>query len=240
MPLKAGCSRPVSSNQAGIHPDLRRVVEKHLRCGWQRPVAAHGRAVFEGCLPRLSEAAGRLILDAGCGTGDSSRRLARQYPDHLVLGVDQSSHRLGRRRLQAEPDNLLLLRADLQDFWRLLHDAGFRLQRHYLLYPNPWPRKQHLQRRWHGHPVLPWLLALGGALELRSNWPVYVEEFAEALLMLNIPCQLDRVQEPGLSPFERKYALSGHALYRLRADLRATTIPVPGPSVFPAEADRGG
>ncbi len=238
--MKAGQSRPVSSNQAGTHPDVLLLAKRHLQHAWRRPVSDHGRAEFERCLPTLAEGAERLILDAGCGTGDSSRLLARQYPDHLVLGVDQSSHRLGRRRAQPEPENLLLLRADLQDFWRLLHDAGFRLQRHFLLYPNPWPRKQHLQRRWHGHPVLPWLLALGGVLELRSNWPVYVAEFAMVLELLNIPYQRGQVAQPGLSPFERKYALSGHALHCLQADLQAAAIDVPGPSVFPGAAGKDG
>ncbi len=232
-----GHSRPVSSNQGEVHARLEHLVRLHTVTPWHRPPAGHSLQAFTRLLPRLRQA-DRLILDAGCGTGDSSRRLARIWPDHLVLGVDRSMHRLSRRRPNPEPDNLVLVRADLQDFWRLLHDAGLRLERHYLLYPNPWPKKKHLRRRWHGHPVFPWLLALGGVLELRSNWRLYVDEFEQALKMLAVPVSRFQVSEPGLSPFEYKYALSGQGLYGLRADLRATAIPVPGPTVFPVEGHR--
>ncbi len=214
------------------------MLERHWAHAWMRPVAAHTVASFEQYLERLQQARERLVLDAGCGTGDSSRQLARQFPDSLVVGVDQSAYRLRRQRQEKDPENLLLIRADLQDFWRLLHDAGFRLQRHFIFYPNPWPKKMHLQRRWHGHPVFPWLLALGGELELRSNWSLYVDEFAHALKKLGIAVRTEQARATGVSPFESKYALSGQTLYRLRADLRATAIPVPGPKVFPVADHR--
>ncbi|MEJ2385643.1 MAG: hypothetical protein P8Y54_14885 [Xanthomonadales bacterium] len=72
-----------------------------------------------------------------------------------------------------------------------------------------------MQRRWHGHPVFPDLLALGGRLELRTNWSLYAQEFAWAAARLT-----GRTIRPGelpaaeaLSPFERKYRASGHTLY---------------------------
>ena len=100
---------------------------------------------------------------------------------------------------------------------RLLRDAQIRLARHYLLYPNPWPKIGHLARRWHGHPVFPDLPELGGRLECRSNWRIYVEEFCFALNRLT---QCHAACEPyapdvALTPFERKYMASGHPLYRV-------------------------
>jgi tRNA G46 methylase TrmB len=97
-----------------------------------------------------------------------------------------------------------------------MHDAGIRLDRHYLLYPNPWPKIGHLSRRWHGHPVFPTLLDLGGVLECRSNWQIYVEEFCFAVQRLTrhpAACE-PYVPEEALTPFERKYSNSGHALFR--------------------------
>ena len=67
------------------------------------------------------------------------------------------------------PANAVLIRADLVDFWRLLADNGVRLARHYNLYPNPWPKIGHLARRWHGHPVFPALLELGGVPLIRRQ-----------------------------------------------------------------------
>ena len=218
-----GNSTPVRSNQDGTHPHLINLLERH-RQAWRKPVSAHTRQAFEQACAYW-EAAGRppLVLDAACGTGASTLQLAGQWPDHLVIGVDQSADRLARGPAAhaGSPDNLLLVRADVADFWRLLADAGMRLARHYLLYPNPWPRKQHVQRRWHGHPAFPLLLELGGQLECRSNWKTYVDELAIALQHLAAGVVLvDAVPEGlPLTPFEKKYRASGHALWRCRCAL---------------------
>jgi tRNA (guanine-N7-)-methyltransferase len=91
-----------------------------------------------------------------------------------VIGVDQSEDRLTRKK--PYPDALMPTNpscaADLVDYWRLMAEAGIRLARHYILYPNPWPKIGHLARRWHAHPVFPFA-PLGGRLECRSNWNIY-------------------------------------------------------------------
>jgi len=122
------------------------------------------------------------------------------------------------------PDNALLIRADLADFWRLARQAGWRLDAHFLLYPNPWPKPGHLQRRWHAHPVFPDLLRLGGRLELRSNFRLYLDEFQTALRLVGV--QVGEVvsfrPEFPISPFEAKYSASGHELFRLTVHLETT------------------
>ena len=35
-----------------------------------------------------------LLLDSGCGTGDSTINIAKLHPDYMVLGIDKSSKRL--------------------------------------------------------------------------------------------------------------------------------------------------
>lgn len=160
-----------------------------------------------------------LLLDAGCGTGASTLILAERHPEAQVVGVDRSAARLARAPAD-RPGNLLLLRARLEDFWRLLAEADIRLDGHYLLYPNPWPKPGHLSRRWHAHPVFPELLALGGRLELRTNWRIHAEEFARALALHRVEAEPVVSFQPGqmpLSPFERKYAASGHELFRVVA-----------------------
>jgi tRNA G46 methylase TrmB len=219
--LQAPASRPVSSNQAGLHPRLDEVVLRHLHHPWQQPVPAHTRQAFLD-LQRLLQPGEehRLVLDSGCGNGEGSRALAARHPGLLVIGVDQSAHRLARVGAAVQPrreGDLIWVRAELAAFWQLAVAAGWRLQAHYLLYPNPWPKATQLQRRWHAHPVFPLLLTLGGVLELRSNWQDYVQEFARALQLAGRPApRVEELaaQEP-LTPFERKYAGSGHALWRL-------------------------
>ncbi len=218
-----GNSRSVTSNQEGPHPALEATVRRHLTHPWRAPVADHDRAAFARASARVGAAGDRLIVDSGCGTGRSSVALARRYPEALVLGLDQSRHRLQRaeRRFAPLPDNLLLLQTDCTGFWRLAAEAGWRVRRHFLLYPNPWPKSAHLKRRWHGHPVWPALLALGGTLEMRSNWSLYLREARAALAVSGIPARLTALSpgEEALTDFEEKYAASGQPLWRLTAAL---------------------
>jgi tRNA G46 methylase TrmB len=214
-------SRLPHSSQDGIHESLARTVDRHLTHAWRQPIRAHSLQAFESICPRASTAPA-LILDAGCGTGWSTAKLAEAHPEALVLGIDRSEYRLAKA--PPLPGNAVLLRAELSDVWRLARQAGWRLDAHYLLYPNPWPKARHLQRRWHGHAVFPDLLALGGRLELRSNFRLYVEEFLAALRLAGVgggEVVSFRPESP-ISPFEAKYAASGHELFRLTVHLETT------------------
>lgn len=220
--LATGNSRTVFSGQTGPHRDLETLVCRHAGHRYLKPIADYNRTAFEQALAAW-DASAPLILDSGCGVGWSTVNLAREFPDHFVLGIDRSADRLGRGKHEVGelPANACLVRADLVDFWRLMADAGVRPARHYLLYPNPWPKIGHLARRWHGHPVFPTLLRLGGVLECRSNWRIYIEEMALALAMLGGPAAAVEAWQPAvpITPFERKYLASGHALWRCTVQL---------------------
>lgn len=217
--VPSGDSREVHSSQAGIHPRLDEVVRRHLHSTWRQPVHAHTQAMFDALCGLLdADEVTRLVLDSGCGTGASSAWLAARHPDHVVVGVDRSAHRLARAAGgPVRQGNVLWVRAELASFWRVAVRAGWRLHAHYLLYPNPWPKPAQLQRRWHAHPVFPELLALGGSLTLRTNWAIYAREFARALELAGWSDfrlqRLDAAQ--AASPYELKYARSGHALWEV-------------------------
>ena len=220
-------SRLVNSSQPGIHEHLAKNVAKHALSEFQKPITAASEQAFERALSAWSEHRGALILDAGCGVGLSTRRLATMFPENFVIGVDQSADRLQRdvRWSSPPPENFFTVRADLIDFWRLMLREGIHPSRHYLLYPNPWPKKAHVGRRWHGHPVFPTIIALGGNIECRSNWKTYIDEFAAAATQLTGKDIITHalVVDPSapLSPFEEKYLASGHALWRCMIDLRS-------------------
>ena len=222
-------SRPVTSRQDAPHADLQTVLARHFAHPFQKPVSAYNRDAFLHAMrawqawnPNNPNAP--LILDAGCGVGWSSVHLARAHPDCFVMGVDQSAHRLARDKsgLGTLPANLVFIRANLVDFWRELAEvvnaAGVTLCKHYLLYPNPWPKPAHLLRRWHAHPVFPTILQLGGVLECRSNWKIYVDELAQALSYAGGNPEVQPYVPSGeyLTPFERKYSESGQRLWVLR------------------------
>lgn len=92
--------------------------------------------------------------------------------------------------------NVILVRAELSDFWYLCSSSSQFQQhaciiRHYLLYPNPYPKKSRLQNRFYAHPSFPLLMMtltsnydddddVDKALIVRSNWKGYLDEFKVA------------------------------------------------------------
>mmetsp|Transcript_30537 Transcript_30537/g.64640 ORF Transcript_30537/g.64640 Transcript_30537/m.64640 type:complete len:433 (-) Transcript_30537:40-1338(-) len=210
---------------------LKKTVLKHINTlpkYWEsRPIAKHTAAAFEEalefviqCGPKSLGASSsslrtKVILDSGCGTGKSSYLLGEMHPDCVVIGIDQSLARLSRNKsynqhdennnddsTQQENSNVLLIRAELSDFWKCCLSSSrwqehVQIYRHYLLYPNPYPKKSRLKSRFYAHPAFPLLMmtlmmgdeddnkmqSMDGKekLVIRSNWKGYLEEFQSAV-----------------------------------------------------------
>lgn len=211
----------VQSPQQGPYIQLKRVVSKHIETDYRRPYREHNLKVFKQIKHLVEERAGKgLILDSCCGTGLSTRKLAQQYPDNLVIGIDQSASRLERKQenFDSLADNCVLLRANCEDIWRLCVENNIRFDQHFILYPNPYPKPEHFKRRWHGHPCFPELAKLARETELRSNWALYLDEFAMAWELLTgntFKRETLSVDEP-LTLFEKKYSESGQDVFCLR------------------------
>ena len=210
----------VVSSQLEPHKNLAKLVCKYQQTVMQDSIPKHAHDAFK--LANQFVDGDSIILDSGCGIGESSYRLAEQYPDIKVLAIDKSAARVQRSSVYGRrPDNLLIVQADCIYLWRLIHQAQWQIKQHYLLYPNPWPKPGHLQRRWHAHPVFPTLIALGGELTMRTNWFVYAQEFSRALELVTERANCLQQIQPrnAITPFERKYMQSGHLLYEVRIEL---------------------
>ena len=206
----------LKTDQAGPHPDLTKIVQHHQDHPWRKPCPAHTREAFEQLLERLQCESRPLILDSFCGTGMSTALIAEAHPDALVVGIDQSAHRLAKHQAN-DARNYLLLRAEAEPFWLRLVEASITLHSHWLLYPNPWPKAAQIKRRVHGHGAFPVLFRLGGALELRTNWDIFAQEFAQAAALIDIKGHTDAfIPDTPMTLFERKYADRGHTLWRFR------------------------
>ena len=208
----------VTSNQETLHKDLEKVVLKYARTTFLRPIADHTREAFaeaEAFVRKFYGTAGKgdpgtesgvtdcaksgvtvgtapkaVIIDSGCGTGESTIHIARRFPNIPVIGIDKSYARLNKAGNPSQtagedvPANAFWIRAELLDFWRLalerVQTGKWTIPYHAVYYPNPWPKQSEATRRFHMHPIFPTLLALGQTIELRTNWEIYAREFAEA------------------------------------------------------------
>ena len=175
-----------------------------------------------------------VILDSGCGTGESTIHIARKFPNNPVIGIDKSGMRLNKAGNPAQtagedvPQNAFWIRAELLDFWRLALDRvkarEWAIPYHAVYYPNPWPKQSEATRRFHMHPIFPTLLALGQTTELRTNWEIYAREFAEAARIVlsanatsanaQITCEAFEPIAPETA-FERKYKEAGQTLWKV-------------------------
>lgn len=182
----------------------------------------------------------QVILDSGCGTGESTRN--RVASEHWVLGVDKSLARLDRGADQGleipiwRSANIpgpgaielciqaggLIARAEFTELVAMMFAHDCVVEQLDFIYPNPWPKSQHFGRRWYAHPIWPYALAVSNHVQLRTNWEVYAQEFAYALGQSveqkadSGGCEAWNVEpEEALSAFERKYASAGHPLFRV-------------------------
>lgn len=222
-------SSAVNSDQIDIHQQLSILVAKHARSVFQKPISLYNQSAFDNAITAWqTDGSKPLILDAGCGVGLSTLHLASSLPDHFVIGIDQSADRSARKpKWQMPiPDNFVRVRANMVDFWRLLLQHNLHPAKQYLLYPNPWPKSTHLARRWHGHAVFPTIVALGGQIECRSNWRIYIDEFAAALTQITEQAVMVEhfIPTQTITPFEQKYLASGHVLWRCTTQIKPVNL----------------
>lgn len=214
-------ARSITTSQHEPHEKLGALVEKYQNTPFKRPISEHTREAFECVVEWLSQRQGPIILDSCCGVGESTAKIAEAFPDACVVGLDKSAARLEKHtHYGSQQGNYKVIRADVNDFWRLAKNAGWKLERHFLLYPNPYPKPAQVQKRWYASPAMPDLVALGGILHVRSNWQLYLQEFALALQIYAKSARLMSVPDDQLitTPFERKYLASGQDCWQLVCD----------------------
>lgn len=229
-------ARSITSNQIAVHDDLHKLLARHKANEFKRPIAQHTQQAFCAMLEWLGTYNGDVILDACCGVGESTINIAAEYPEAKVIGVDKSTARLEKHRSYVDKvygttispssdSNYLLIQADLHDFWRLFvayienEKPTWKVIKQFILYPNPYPKKAQLGKRWHASAIFPFIVKLCPNIEVRSNWLIYLEEFAQAAVFYNLEPKLEAilnsVTSTAYTPFERKYQEAGQTCYKL-------------------------
>ena len=118
-------SHEIVTNQDGLNENLTEIVNKHIKHEFRKPYHPRSIEGFKQVEQAINAAGKPVIFDSCCGVGDSTINIAKSHPDHFVIGMDKSGHRLSKNEAyeQHGVDNFMLLRTDLNDFWRLAVDA---------------------------------------------------------------------------------------------------------------------
>jgi tRNA G46 methylase TrmB len=235
-------ARSVISNQTSIHEDLEQILVRHKQSTFKRPIAEHTRQAFLTIIKWLENWEGDVVLDSCCGVGESTLNIAHKYPHAKIIGVDKSIARLDKHKSykvkqnQEDESNYRVIQADLNDFWRLLADyisankPLWRIKKHFILYPNPYPKKAQIGKRWYASALMPYIIELCDNIEVRSNWKLYVQEFLFAAQFYGLQgqiselgCELAKSPEKSqlqeryraITPFERKYLDANQICFKL-------------------------
>lgn len=216
----SGNSKPVTTDSLAELEDILEIAKRFRSDTYLRPIEDEAnlrQSIIELCNGK------DLILDAGCGVGESTYHLASMHKDSFILGVDKSIDRIERKNFFKKelPPNMGLITADMQSVWPLLlkmkKDREINLKKQYILYPNPWPKKKALKKRWHANPMITFILDLDTPIELRSNWRQYLEEFKYVATGLSkLKGDIEELKgDNWITPFERKYSNSGQVNFKL-------------------------
>jgi len=88
-------------------------------------------------------------LDMGCGIGSFSAKLAKAFPDRLILAADVMIGRLRKLARRCERENLrniVILRVEARNLCEYMLPDG-SISRFHLLCPDPWPKDRHRGHR---------------------------------------------------------------------------------------------
>ncbi len=125
-------------------------------------------------------------LEIGFGRGDMLLAMAKAHPEYDYLGVEVHRPGIGHLLLQLESAQLTNVRVICADVVEVLQYrlSAACLDKVYLFFPDPWPKKRHHKRRL----VQPQLIALlaqrmktGGYLHLATDWQDYAEDMLQTL-----------------------------------------------------------
>ena len=207
----------IITDQTYPHPKLFSLVDHH------RQVIFKPEPLDTECckiLLALRDSKQPLILDSGCGKAMSTGLISAKYPLHHVIGVDRSPNRLQPR---ARYKSVSYLLCDCVSLWFFCLQNDIHFDYHYLLYPNPYPKKKHIKKRWYGHPILSTLLNIGQQTIVRSNWDIYIREFAFAANLHGFQSIMSiNTKDSVTSHFEQKYQGSHETTYQIKLSRTST------------------
>jgi len=117
-----------------------------------------------------------LVLEIGCGHGHFLTAYAAAHPEQVCVGIDLVSRRIRKALAKRDKEGLRqlqFLKAEVTEFLDAWPETAY-LQRIFVLYPDPWPKKRHIKNRILQPAVLDRLAeisASGATLHFRTDHP---------------------------------------------------------------------
>lgn len=122
-----------------------------------------------------------LVLEIGAGTGMHPINFSKSHPEMRMIAIEKTSERFGKFKRQYDKfpqPNLLPVHAHAVS-WVAHNLEENSVDQIFVLYPNPNPKKQDLNKRWHAMPFFGYLIDLlkpNGKIVIRTNEKFYAEE----------------------------------------------------------------
>ena len=221
-----------TSPGAGSHPVRSYVLHQgRMSIAQKRAYDTHGDVYlvpFNGATLDLIAAFGRcapVVLEIGCGMGESTIQIAQAHPATNYLGVEVHAPGVGallKLAHAASLTNVRIIRHDAVEVVRdLLPEAS--LYGVHIYFPDPWPKKRHHKRRLIKGEFVQLLcsrIQSGGYLHCATDW----EDYAQQMLMVLSAEPALRNSAQGFAPrpehrphtkFERRGIKLGHGVWDL-------------------------
>jgi tRNA (guanine-N7-)-methyltransferase len=171
-------------------------------------------------LERIFGRAAPLHVDLGCGDGSFLCELALRYPDKDFLGIERLLGRVrSATRKAALLNNVRILRAETSYAVRYLLPKQ-SVEVFHLLFPDPWPKRRHQQRRLVTADLLHAIrvvLVDDGILRIATDQADYFERMRRIVEKSKdfAVAKLNGGDDLPVSTFEKRFKSEGAPIYRL-------------------------
>lgn len=165
----------------------------------------------------------KLIVELGFGRGEYLVTLSKQFPQALIVGFEVSMTSLLKASYRLVSNNItnvkLVLFDGLLGLSEFFEDSS--IDRVYINFPVPWPKKKHAKRRiirddfWR---ILARVMKVGGVLELMTDVGWYAKEGCDSANALGV-FEVEIEKNPNRrvrTKYEEKWLAMGRDTYLLR------------------------
>ncbi len=161
-----------------------------------------------------------LEVDLGCGDGSFLSSLAAERPNHNFLGIERLVGRVRTAsRKAAKLTNARILRVETAYAVRYLLPSS-SVSVFHLLFPDPWPKRRHHERRIFTAEFLEaalTALAPGGCVRIATDQSDYFEQIERIARNSDrlriVPGNGDHPLPP--TTFEKRFVTAGANIYRI-------------------------